>query len=352
MFACRRTRRSSSATGCSSEAGRPGGPACSACLDTRPKGGHFGGALDRRRGAMPRVPGGGNRPASRILVAGTAASGDRLRRCSGCRRCAAGSARPRARSRHAGRRWKRPAPAPGRSRRRRRSWPRRPRRRAGAWCSSASRSRRCGASSEGQRRELADLRAQVARERATPAAAAPSPSPAPQAEDPGISQAGDGHRPAQAGRGRGRPRPCGPPEAAPASPCGTPGLPVDGRARVPGAWSRTYRSRAVTFAGTAGARQTRSGIRVFPERVAASWPAERLLPAVGGLRPARALEQALRGIAARYGMRTADLVAMQLEYPKDTATIRAKRCDRCGGTAVDRDARREVPLLPARARAH
>jgi hypothetical protein len=28
------------------------------------------------------------------------------------------------------------------------------------------------------------------------------------------------------------------------------------------------------------------------------------------------LEQALRGIAARYGMRTADFVAMQLEYPR------------------------------------
>jgi hypothetical protein len=32
--------------------------------------------------------------------------------------------------------------------------------------------------------------------------------------------------------------------------------------------------------------------------------------------PARALDAALHGIAARYGERTADFVAMQLEYPK------------------------------------
>ena len=86
-------------------------------------------------------------------------------------------------------------------------------------------------------------------------------------------------------------------------------------ALVADAWSRTYRSRAVTFAATAGAQQTRSGIGILPDQVAASWPAERLLPAVGERQPAGALDQALHGIAARYGMRTADFVAMQLEYP-------------------------------------
>jgi hypothetical protein len=54
-------------------------------------------------------------------------------------------------------------------------------------------------------------------------------------------------------------------------------------ALVSDAWSRTYRSRVVTFAGTAAAQQTRTGI------------------------------------AARYGRRTADLVAMQLEYPRARA---------------------------------
>jgi putative intracellular protease/amidase len=87
-------------------------------------------------------------------------------------------------------------------------------------------------------------------------------------------------------------------------------------ALVTDAWSRTYRSQAVTFARTAGARQTRNGIRILPDEVAASWPAERLLPSVGDRKPAEALDDALQGIAARYGTRTTDFVAMQLEYPR------------------------------------
>lgn len=82
------------------------------------------------------------------------------------------------------------------------------------------------------------------------------------------------------------------------------------------AWSRTYRSQAVTFAATADARQTRSGIRIYPEQVAAGWPAERLLPSVGDRKPAEALDSALQEITARYGTRTTDFVAMQLEYPR------------------------------------
>jgi putative intracellular protease/amidase len=88
---------------------------------------------------------------------------------------------------------------------------------------------------------------------------------------------------------------------------------------VADAWSRTYRSRAVTFAGTAGALLSRHGLRILPQQVAADWPAERRLPAIGGLPPAKALDQALLGIEARYGTRTADLVAMQLEYPRHGA---------------------------------
>ena len=96
----------------------------------------------------------------------------------------------------------------------------------------------------------------------------------------------------------------------------TPGVDEVSLALVADAWSRTYRSRAVTFSRTDGAQQTRNGIRILPDQVAASWPAERLLPAVGDRQPARALDEALHGITARYGMRTADFVAMQLEYPK------------------------------------
>jgi putative intracellular protease/amidase len=87
-------------------------------------------------------------------------------------------------------------------------------------------------------------------------------------------------------------------------------------ALVADAWSRTYRSRAVTFADTAGAQPTRNGLRILPHQVAANWPAERRLPAIGDLPPAKALDHALLGIEARYGMPTADFVAMQLEYPR------------------------------------
>jgi hypothetical protein len=72
----------------------------------------------------------------------------------------------------------------------------------------------------------------------------------------------------------------------------------------------------VTFAGTSAPQQTRNGIGIFPDRLATDWPAHRELVAIGSEPPAQALDQALREIAARYGTRTADFVAMQLEYPR------------------------------------
>ena len=57
-------------------------------------------------------------------------------------------------------------------------------------------------------------------------------------------------------------------------------------ALVADAWSRTYRSRAVTFSRTDGPQQTRNGIRIVSDRVAASWPAEQLVPAIGFEPPA------------------------------------------------------------------
>ena len=98
-----------------------------------------------------------------------------------------------------------------------------------------------------------------------------------------------------------------------------PGVDEVSLALIADAWSRTYRSRAVTFSRTDGAQQSRNGIRILPDQVAASWPAERLLPAIGDRQPAGALDDALHGIDARYGMRTADFVAMQLEYPRNGA---------------------------------
>ncbi|MDF0523068.1 DJ-1/PfpI family protein [Bradyrhizobium yuanmingense] len=87
-------------------------------------------------------------------------------------------------------------------------------------------------------------------------------------------------------------------------------------ALIADAWSRTYHSRAFTFAATAEARTSRSGLRILPDRIAGNWPAEQALPDAGALPPARALDETLRAIEARYGARTADFVAMQLEYPR------------------------------------
>jgi putative intracellular protease/amidase len=95
-----------------------------------------------------------------------------------------------------------------------------------------------------------------------------------------------------------------------------PGVDEVSLALVADAWSRTYRSRAVTFAGTAAAVSSRNGVRILPDQVAARWPAESALPPVGSEPPARALDHTLQAIAARYGAGTADFVAIQLEYPR------------------------------------
>jgi putative intracellular protease/amidase len=100
-----------------------------------------------------------------------------------------------------------------------------------------------------------------------------------------------------------------------------PGIDEVSLALVVDSWSRTSRSRAVTFSHSADAKPSRSGIRVLPDRVIASWPTRRLLPAVEW-RPAEELDEALHRIADRYGMSTADFVAKQLEYPRSDTAIR------------------------------
>jgi len=92
-----------------------------------------------------------------------------------------------------------------------------------------------------------------------------------------------------------------------------PGIDEVSLALVADAWSRTYRSRAVTVGGP-GPVATRSGIRVLPE---AGIPGPtKDVPAFGDLAPAQALDAALSNIELRYGPRTRYIVAMQLEYPK------------------------------------
>jgi transcriptional regulator GlxA family with amidase domain len=98
-----------------------------------------------------------------------------------------------------------------------------------------------------------------------------------------------------------------------------PGVDEVSLAFIAEAWSRTYRSQALTFAGTTGAVESRNGIRILPDESVASWPENTRLPAIDDRPPAEALDQTLRAIEARYGRRTRSIVAMQLEYPRKLA---------------------------------
>ena len=93
----------------------------------------------------------------------------------------------------------------------------------------------------------------------------------------------------------------------------SPGMDEVALALVADAWSRTYRSEAVTFAPSGDAVVTRSGLRVVPDRTA---PPDERLPPIGRRPPAAALDDALRAIDERYGTGTVNVVAMQLEYPR------------------------------------
>jgi len=94
-----------------------------------------------------------------------------------------------------------------------------------------------------------------------------------------------------------------------------PGIDEVALAHVADAWSRTYRSKAVTFAASSSAVETANGILVLPGHVAHAWPQERTVSIFPDRRPEVALDLNLQAIAERYGQRTARVVAMQLEYP-------------------------------------
>jgi transcriptional regulator GlxA family with amidase domain len=84
-------------------------------------------------------------------------------------------------------------------------------------------------------------------------------------------------------------------------------------ALVADAWSRTFRSRALTYAPSGAAVQSRNGLRIIPDRVETNWLAGERVSS-GDQPPAKALDLALHQIAQRYGARTVNFVAAQLEY--------------------------------------
>ncbi|WP_338720713.1 DJ-1/PfpI family protein [Devosia sp. XK-2] len=95
-----------------------------------------------------------------------------------------------------------------------------------------------------------------------------------------------------------------------------PGMDEASLALVADAWSRTYRSHAVTFAQSSSAITTANGVRVLPDRAERDWPANHLVSTFPEQRVADALDRTLAAVATRYGEPTTDVVAMQLEYPR------------------------------------
>jgi hypothetical protein len=96
----------------------------------------------------------------------------------------------------------------------------------------------------------------------------------------------------------------------------TPGIDEVALALVADAWARTYLAGVTTFAASAEPVVSLGGLRILPDETAESWPEQRLVPQFGSEPPAQALDGALEAIEARYGGRTRDFVAFQLEYPK------------------------------------
>lgn len=94
-----------------------------------------------------------------------------------------------------------------------------------------------------------------------------------------------------------------------------PGMDEVSLALAADAWSRTYRSRAVTFAPATGTVETLNHIRIIPDQIVVDWPLERRV-SLADRRPADVLDLTLQSIADRYGERTRNVVALQLEYPR------------------------------------
>ncbi|KFL25960.1 transcriptional regulator [Devosia sp. 17-2-E-8] len=95
-----------------------------------------------------------------------------------------------------------------------------------------------------------------------------------------------------------------------------PGMDEASLAFVADAWSRTYRSKATTFAASGEPVTSRNGIRIVPEADAAGMTRSDLTPVFANEKALAALDGTLADIAKRYGEPTSNVVAMQLEYPR------------------------------------
>lgn len=94
-----------------------------------------------------------------------------------------------------------------------------------------------------------------------------------------------------------------------------PGMNEAALALVADAWSRTYRSRVTTRSINGNPVVSGNGMPLLADQTGNQQDNDSALPAVDMAHPADTLKQTLEAIAARYGAPTAQVVAMQLEYP-------------------------------------
>ena len=87
-------------------------------------------------------------------------------------------------------------------------------------------------------------------------------------------------------------------------------------ALVADAWSRTYRSRALTLGGSPGPIVDFTGIRIVPDRSGTAGAGIQPIAIPASAPPAAVLDATLASIGERYGDATENVVAMQLEYPR------------------------------------
>ena len=92
------------------------------------------------------------------------------------------------------------------------------------------------------------------------------------------------------------------------------------------AYSRTYRSQALSVSDSRSPIRTRRGLLLLPDVIiGTSDVPDRLLPRFDSIAPVRTLDWALDGIAKAYGEPTAAFVALQIEYPQGSVNKSASR---------------------------
>jgi putative intracellular protease/amidase len=87
------------------------------------------------------------------------------------------------------------------------------------------------------------------------------------------------------------------------------------------AYSRTYRSKAVTVAEAVGPLISKRGLVLLPDVSGNTVKVDSYVGVAMDTLPVEALEVALDGIGARYGDGVASFVALQLEYPRGAGQL-------------------------------